>query len=84
MKTLSAIAALPFLALAACGSDADRQADLTEDRIEREADASAVAAGNDIAALGLTEMQLLDADLVSADGSDLGVWSRSAATHRVQ
>ncbi|MCL6250149.1 PRC-barrel domain containing protein [Altererythrobacter sp. KTW20L] len=72
MKTLSAIAVLPFLVLAACGSDADRQAELAEDRIESEAEASAMASGNDIAALGLTEMQLLDADLVSADGTDLG------------
>ncbi|HSJ77797.1 MAG TPA: PRC-barrel domain containing protein [Erythrobacter sp.] len=72
MNSLTAIATLPFLALAACGSDTDRQADIAEDQIERQADASAMASGNAIAALGLTEMQLLDADLVAADGTDLG------------
>lgn len=68
------LAALPVLAcaLAACESEAERQADATEDRIEQEADASAAAAGNQIAALGLTEAQLLDADLVTSDGTDLG------------
>ena len=43
-----------------------------EDRIEAEADASAAAAGSEVAALGLTEAQLLDADLVTATGEDLG------------
>ena len=60
------------IALAACDSDADRQADATEDRIERQADQSAAAAGDEIAALGLTERQLLDADLVGEDGTELG------------
>ncbi|MGX7953448.1 PRC-barrel domain containing protein [Tsuneonella sp. HG249] len=71
---LIAAASLPLLAigLAACGSDADRQADATEDRIEQQAEQSAAAAGDAVAALGLTERQLLDADLVSATGVDLG------------
>lgn len=69
-----AVASLPFFALglAACGSDADREADATEDRIEQEAEQSAAASGDAVAALGLTERQLLDADLVSANGADLG------------
>src|SRR5690606_8855241 len=50
----------------------ERQADVTEDRIEQQADTSAAAAGSAIAALGLTEGQLLEADLVTADGTDLG------------
>ena len=71
---LVSLAALPLLAcaLAACESEAERQADATEDRIEQQADTSAAAAGDAIAALGLTELQLLDADLVTADGTDLG------------
>lgn len=71
---LSHLAALPVLAaaLAACDSDAEREADATEDRIEQQADASAAAAGSAVAALGLSETQLLDADLVTADGTDLG------------
>jgi hypothetical protein len=68
------LVALPILlcALAACESQAEQQADATEDRIEQQADASALAAGDTVAALGLSEAQLLDADLVSADGTDLG------------
>ena len=73
---LAHLSALPMLALAlalaACDSEAEREADATEDRIEQQADASAAAAGGAIAALGLTETQLLDADLVAADGTDLG------------
>ncbi|MGV3556447.1 MAG: PRC-barrel domain containing protein [Croceibacterium sp.] len=71
---IAPLAALPLLALAlsACESEAEREADATEDRIEQQADASAAAAGNAVAALGLTEAQLLDADLVAADGTDLG------------
>ena len=68
------LAILPFaaLALTACESEAEQQADATGDRIEQQADQSAAAAGDEIAALGLTERQLLDADLVAADGSELG------------
>jgi len=70
LATLSAVILLPLLV--ACESEAERQADLTEDRIEQQATASAVASGNQVVALGLTEAQLLDADLVTADGTDLG------------
>ena len=61
-----------MLSLSACESEAEQKADATEDRIEEQADASAAAAGSEIAALGLNEAQLLDADLVSADGTDMG------------
>lgn len=66
--------ALPVLmiSLAACESEAERQADATEDRIEQRAEQSAAAAGDEEAALGLTERQLLDADLVAVDGTELG------------
>lgn len=67
-----ALAALSLAALAACESAAEKQADATEDRIEQQADASAAAAGPTPTALGLSEEQLLDADLKAADGTDLG------------
>jgi hypothetical protein len=60
-----------LLALGACQSEAEREAERMEDTMEQQADASA-AAGSEIAALGLTEAQLLEADLVGLDGSDLG------------
>lgn len=66
------VAVLALAALAGCESAAEREADVTEDRIEQQADASAAAAGTAPAALGLTETQLLEADLVTADGTDLG------------
>jgi hypothetical protein len=71
---LARLAALPIIicAAGACQSQAEQRADATADRIEQQADASAAAAGSTIAALGLTEAQLLDADLVTADGTDLG------------
>lgn len=73
MNRHPALAAIFALAsLSACESAAEREADATEDRIEQQADASAAAAGSATAALGLTETQLLEADLVAADGSDLG------------
>ncbi|NCP20150.1 MAG: PRC-barrel domain containing protein [Erythrobacter sp.] len=59
--------------LAACGdSAAEQEADRTEDRIEMQAEQSAAAAGTEEAALGMSELQLIDADLVSADGTELG------------
>lgn len=68
------LALLPLVAcaLAACESEADRQADATEDRIEQQADASLAAADDAEVALGMTERQLLDADLRAADGTELG------------
>ena len=54
--------------LAACGDRADEQ----EDRIEAAAGASAVEARPEPAALGLSEAQLLEADLIDANGIELG------------
>ena len=70
-------AALPLapvllLALGACESQAERDAERAEEMMEQDAEANAVAAGDEIAALGLTEAQLLDADLVGMDGTDIG------------
>lgn len=73
MRLITALG-LPLIVsvLAGCGSEADRQADAAEDQIEQQAEASAVAAGDTVAALGLTERQLLDAELVTADGREIG------------
>lgn len=54
--------------LAAC-SDRNEAA---EEKLERAAETSATVAGPLPAALGLSEAQLLDADLVGADGKELG------------
>lgn len=70
-----AILPIALASLAACGSDDTSETRATEaqlDRIEDQAEQSAVAAGTAEAALGLTEAQLLDAELVTADGIDLG------------
>ena len=70
--TLAALAAGCAM-IAACGdSPAEQEADRMEDQMEMQADQSAAAAGMEEAALGMTETQLLDADLVTADGTDLG------------
>ncbi len=66
------IVPLAALTLAACEVEAEQQADMTEDRIEQQAEQSAAVAGDQIAALGLTERQLLDAELVAPDGTELG------------
>lgn len=56
------------LFLAAC----DSKQEAAEDRMERAAETSATVAGPLPAVLGLSEAQLLDADIVGADGKDLG------------
>ncbi|MBB3034958.1 PRC-barrel domain containing protein [Alteriqipengyuania lutimaris] len=58
--------------LAACGDTAaEQEAEQTEDAIEAQAAADvADAPAEEI--LGVTEKQLLDADLVDADGNELG------------
>jgi hypothetical protein len=61
------LAGTAFL-LAAC-SDAN---EVAEEKLERSAETSAAVAGAVPAALGLTEAQLLDADLVGPDGKELG------------
>lgn len=63
------IAAVSSLFLLAACNDAN---DAAEDKMEREAEASASAAGPAEAALGLNEAQLLDAELVGANGVELG------------
>ncbi len=63
---------LAIVALTACESQAEQQADITEDRIEQQAEASAAQAGNAVAAFGMSERQLLDAELKTMDGTDLG------------
>lgn len=54
--------------VSAC-SDASEKA---EDKMERAAETSATVAGPMPAALGLSEAQLLDADIVDAQGKELG------------
>lgn len=61
------LAGTAFL-LAAC-SDTN---EVAEEGLERSAETSAAVAGAVPAALGLTEAQLLDADLVGPDGKELG------------
>lgn len=67
MRALILIAA-PFGLLVAC-SDANEAA---EEKLEKAAETSATLAGPVPAALGLSEAQLLDADLVDVDGNELG------------
>lgn len=67
MRALILIAA-PLGLLAAC-SDKNEAA---EEKLERAAETSATVAGPVPAALGLSEAQLLDADLVDVDGKELG------------
>jgi hypothetical protein len=69
--TLAALSTLA-LGVAACQSEADKQADATEDALEQRADAGVAASDGAVVALGMTERQLLDADLVAADGTELG------------
>lgn len=65
---LGVITAGFLLALAGCG---DAQ-DAAEDKMERTAEAQATEAGAAQAALGLTELQLLDADLIGPNNVELG------------
>ena len=54
--------------LAACND----KNEAAEDKLERAAETSATVAGPLPAALGLSEAQLLEADIVGADGKELG------------
>ncbi|QUM70780.1 PRC-barrel domain containing protein [Sphingopyxis granuli] len=67
MRMILTLAA-PAILLAAC-SDKN---DAAEDKLERSAETSATVAGPVPAALGLSEAQLLDADIIGADGKELG------------
>jgi len=58
----------PLSVLTAC---ADKN-EAAEEKVEKAAETSATVAGAVPAALGLSEAQLLDADLVDADGRELG------------
>ena len=62
------LAMLCVAALAGCND----QNDAAEDKLEREAEASAAAAGPIEAALGLSEAQLLGADLLGPNNIELG------------
>jgi len=83
MKPFFLCLACSTVLLAAC----DRP-DEQDDRIEAAAEASAVAAGPEPAAFGLSEAQLLDADLVDANRVELGsiegvVRDASGEVHRL-
>ncbi|MBW8296395.1 PRC-barrel domain containing protein [Sphingopyxis sp.] len=62
------VLALSTACLSAC---ADKN-EAAEDQLEKAAETSARVAGSLPAALGLSEAQLLDADLVDARGTELG------------
>ncbi|GMM92624.1 PRC-barrel domain containing protein [Qipengyuania sp. MTN3-11] len=72
IQTKFVLLAAAVTALAACESQAEVQDDRAEDAMEMQAEQSAMASGTAEAALGMTEAQLLDADLVDATGNDLG------------
>ena len=54
--------------LAACNNPTD----VAEEKMEQQAEATAVAAGSAPAALGLTELQLLDAELIEPANTEIG------------
>jgi len=60
---------LPVLLLSACADDAQ---EVAQDQMENTAEQTAIVAGAEPAALGLTELQLLDADVFGAAGVELG------------
>lgn len=69
-RALFALACSAVL-ITACNR-ADSPSDIAEDKVEHDAEAAAAAAGPTPAALGLTEVQLLEADLVGGNGVELG------------
>jgi len=68
MKSVLLALAGSAVLLAAC----DDPADESEDRIEAAAEASAAEAGSEPVALGLSEAQLLEADLIGPNRVELG------------
>lgn len=62
---------LPLVPLALVAGCTDKN-DAAEDKMERTAEKSAIAAGPAPVALGLSEAQLLDAELIGGDGTELG------------
>jgi hypothetical protein len=69
MRQTFALLAGATALLAACNNSST---DVAEDQVEDAAEATAAAAGPTPAALGLTETQLLDADLLGTGGTELG------------
>lgn len=67
MKKLLIAAICSGALLSACGNDTAH-----DDKFEDAAEARAAAAGPAVAALGLSEAQLLEADLFDAAGHELG------------
>lgn len=61
-----------FLGSALLLSACNDQEDQVEDRIEEQAEQSAQDSGDTPVALGLTERQLLNAEILAADGTELG------------
>lgn len=68
MKFRILVLAWSTILLAACEDKADEP----EDRIEAAAEASAAAAGTEPVALGMSEAQLIEADLVDPGRAELG------------
>ena len=66
MKTLIVSLMGVTAMLSACSSPGEQAQEKAEDRIENVADNSAAMAGSNIVALGMTERQILDAELVDA------------------
>jgi len=62
---------LPLVPLALVAACTDKN-DAAADKMERTAEKSAIAAGPAPVALGLSEAQLLDAELIGGDGTELG------------
>lgn len=72
MKFLTLVP-LAFAAVFAVSCDDNATgAERSEDRIEQAAEESAAASGTTEVALGMTEWQLLDAEIVDASGAEIG------------
>lgn len=65
---LSMISLVCVAALAGCNNSSD----VAEEKVEREAEAKATAAGHAEAALGLSEVQLLDSELIGPGNIEVG------------
>ncbi|MFL0418210.1 PRC-barrel domain-containing protein [Sphingomonas sp. 179-I 2A4 NHS] len=68
MKKPLLTAAFATVLLAGCNSESRA----AEEKRERDAQQAAAIAGAEAVALGLTEAQLLDADLIGPDGAEIG------------
>ncbi len=72
MKMIFPVALGTAVFLAGCDTPEEQAADRAEDRIEQSAEQSALESGDTPVAFGLTERQLLDAEVLAADGTELG------------